>query len=138
MNEKSIAILKHLSSTSCNRILQCLEDGLEHPDDIAKKLDVVRQTVDWHLIRLSALGMIDRKAESSLSGRPRVVYSLNKGGLSLIQKIDGLTTVHFDKLMGDIEKRQQELDVELARGDISEAVYLEKMRKIGVEREILK
>lgn len=137
MDERSIAILKHLSSPSCNRVLQCLEEGLDHPDDIAKTLEVVRQTVDWHLIRLSALGIVDRKAVSSVHGRPKVIYGLSQKGQELIGKIEALTSKHFESLMEELEMRQKELDYRLARGEISEAVYLNNLKKLDDERALI-
>ncbi len=137
MKGKSAAVLRHLASPACNNVLGCLRDGMDHPDDISKKLDVVRQTVDWHLIKLSALGIVDREAVSSLSGRPRVIYKLTKDGEKLIKNIESMVGQHYTQLMKEFERQQSELDRQLARADISEEVYLEKVKKLEKERGIV-
>ena len=137
MKGKSAGVLRQLASPACNKILECLREGMDHPDDISKKLGVVRQTVDWHLIKLSALGIVDRKAVSSLSGRPRITYRLTEEGEALVRSIESLVDQHYIKFVNEFSQQQMELDRRLARAEISEEVYLEKMRKLEKERKIV-
>ena len=137
MAEKSTTIMSHLTSPSCNRILDCLNQGLEHPDEIARELDVVRQTVDWHLLKLSGLGIVDRVAESSLSGRPRIIYKLNPDGKELINAIDKLVSDHLQRMKRKYDSLQHDLDIKLARAEISEMVYVKRVRRLEKERQFL-
>ncbi|MEW5936567.1 MAG: winged helix-turn-helix transcriptional regulator [Candidatus Thermoplasmatota archaeon] len=137
MHAKSVAILGLLSSPTCDKVLACLRAGLDHPEEISKKLGVVRQTVDWHLLRLSALGIVERVAVSSLSGRPRVIYKLSPEGKEMTEALDSALTTHLQKVQQRFERQEHELDVMLANGEITEEVYNERMHRLSREREIV-
>jgi len=137
MRERSAAIMKHMSSNTCNRIIRSLIEGQDHPDDICKKLGVVRQTVDWHLVRLSALGIVERIPVSSLSGRPKIVYRLSEDGQKMMKIIDDAVQSHYLKVWKVYESAIKDLDHDLAKGNISEAVYISKIDKIEKEIKIL-
>ncbi|MCK4758121.1 MAG: hypothetical protein KAS67_06705 [Thermoplasmata archaeon] len=137
MKERSAAIMKNISSETCNKILQCLKEGLDHPDDICAKLGVVRQTVDWHLLRLSALGIVERIPISSLSGRPKIVYKLSPDGEKLINIIDDAVYSHYSKVKKEYDKAIDELDRKLATAKISEDVYKENIRRLEKDLKIL-
>ncbi len=129
--------MKHMSSDTCNKIIQSLMEGLDHPDDICRKLGVVRQTVDWHLVRLSALGIVERIPVSSLSGRPKIVYRLSEDGQTMMKIIDDAVQSHYLKTRKIYEKMANDLDRDLAGGKISEAVYIKNIDKIEKEIKIL-
>ena len=137
MRDRSAAIMKHMASDTCNKIIQSLTEGLDHPDDTCKKLGVVRQTVDWHLVRLSALGIVERVPISSLSGRPKIVYHLSENGMEMMRTIDDAVQSHYLKIKMRYEEEIKKLDHELATGSISEAVYIGKIDKIEKEIKIL-
>ena len=137
MRERSAAIMKHMASDTCIRIIQSMKEGMDHPDDICKKLGVVRQTVDWHLVRLSALGIVERIPVSSLSGRPKIVYRLSEDVQKMMGIIDDAVQSHYLKTRKMYEKAIKDLDHELASGKISEAVYIGKIDKIEKEIKIL-
>ncbi len=137
MRERSAAIMKHMSSDTCNKILQSLREGLDHPDDICKKLGVVRQTVDWHLLRLSALGIVERIPISSLSGRPKIIYRLSKDGENMIDTIDDAVFKHYSKISKRYHDEIKELDMKLALAQISENAYKEKIKKLEKDLGIL-
>ena len=137
MRERSATIMKHMASDTCNRIIQNLTEGLDHPDDICKKLGVVRQTVDWHLVRLSALGIVERIPVSSLSGRPKIVYRLSEDGQKMMKIIDDAVQSHYIKTRKVYERAIKDLDHDLASGKMSEAVYISKIDKIEKEIKIL-
>ncbi len=137
MRERSAAIMKHMSSETCNKILQSLREELDHPDDISKKLKVVRQTVDWHLLRLSALGIVDRIPISSLSGRPKIIYRLSKDGENMIDTIDDAVFKHYSKIKKAYQDDIKDLDMKLAMGQISEDAYKEKIKKTEKDLGIL-
>ena len=138
MRKRSAAIMRHLASESCSEIIECLKEGLDHPDDLAKKLKVVRQSVDWHLLKLTAFGIVERSAVSSATSRPRITYKLTPTGRDLIDRLDGTIDQHFSGIGQKFESLQQELDHHLARGEISEEVYKERTRRLKREMDFLK
>lgn len=129
--------MHHLSTPSCQRVLECLEEGLEHPDDISKAMNVVRQTVDWHLLKLSALGIVERIPITSISGRPKITYRLGQDGRQLINDIETLVEEHMSKLRQKYEAIHRELDIKLARGEISERAYKEGVRRLKKEMDFI-
>jgi len=137
MNERIKELMHHLSTTSCQRVLECLEEGLDHPDDISKTMGVVRQTVDWHLLKLSALGIVERVPVSSISGRPKITYRLSDDGKQLIGDIEELMKAHITKLGQRYEGARRELDIRLARGEISERAYKENLRRLKKEMDFI-
>ena len=133
MNKKSTDLMHHLSSSSCRKVLNCLREGLEHPDDISKAMGVVRQTVDWHLLKLRALDIVERVPVSSISGRPKITYRLSQDGEALIGNIEDLVEAHMEKLKEKFNKTHKELDMKLAMGDISERAYKESVKRLQKE-----
>jgi len=137
MNQKSTDLMHHLSSSSCRKVLNCLREGLEHPDDISKAMGVVRQTVDWHLLKLSALDIVERIPISSISGRPKISYRLSQDGETLIQKIEVLVEEHMIRLKEKFNNVNKELDMKLAKGEISERAYKENVKRLRKEMDFL-
>ena len=138
MKKRSAAIMRHLSSESCSEIIECLKDGLDHPDDLAKKLNVVRQSVDWHPLKLTAFGIVERSAVSSATSRPRITYRLTPAGRELVEHLDGTIERHFSDIGRKFESLQHELDLLLARGEISEEVYKERTKRLKREMDFIK
>lgn len=137
MKKRSADIIRHLASQSCNEVLECLRDGMDHPDDIAKKLGVVRQSVDFHLLKLSAFGIVERVAVSSVNARPKIVYKMTPHGRALIDSLDKMIERHYVEIERKFEDFQRELDVMLAKGQISEEVYNEKTKRLKKEMDFL-
>ncbi len=137
MSDKSTELMHHLSSSSCQKVLSCLREGLEHPDDISKAMGVVRQTVDWHLLKLSALDIVERIPVSSISGRPKITYRLSQDGENLIENIESLVDEHMKKLREKFNQTHKELDFRLARGDISERAYKDHVKRLKKEMNFL-
>ena len=137
MNQKSTELMHHLSSSSCRKVLNCLREGLEHPDDISKAMGVVRQTVDWHLLKLSALDIVERVPVSSISGRPKIIYRLSQDGEELIGNIERLVNTHMEKLREKFNKTHKDLDLKLAMGEISERAYKESVKRLKKELDFL-
>ena len=129
--------MHHLSSPSCQKILNCLREGLEHPDDISKAMGVVRQTVDWHLLKLSALDIVLRVPVSSISGRPKITYQLSRDDEILINNIERLVDDHMEKLREKYNMAHKQLDFRLARGDISERAYKDNVKRLKKEMSFI-
>jgi len=76
MESRNIRILQALASSTRDQIVKCLREGIDHPDDIAKEIGIIRQGVDKHLLELHALGIVDREAVFPPDGRPKIVYKM--------------------------------------------------------------
>lgn len=130
MESRNIKILQALASSTRDQIVKCLREGIEHPDDIAKEIGIIRQGVDKHLLELHALGIVDREAIFPPDGRPKIVYKMSGMGLELYGAIDKLIEDFYLRLKGRYERLKEDLDKRLIEGEISESVYLKQLEKL--------
>jgi predicted ArsR family transcriptional regulator len=94
--------------------------------------------VDWHLLKLTAFGVVERSAVSSATSRPRITYKLTATGRELIDLLDSTVDRHFRDIGKKFEALQHELDILLSHGEISEEVYKERTKRLKREMDFLK
>ena len=71
------------------RVIECLQEGMDHPDHMAKHLKITRQAVDPHLQILCDLGIVSkREGITEITGRPRVRYGITREGQKLLNDIE--------------------------------------------------
>src|SRR3972149_412901 len=90
VDDAVLACLEVLASESRQRILALLAKGVDHPEDLAKKLKLRRQGVDKQLMELYGWGFVDRSAIFPAGGRPRIVYRLSERGKDLMTRMAAL------------------------------------------------
>ncbi len=119
-----LACLEVLASESRQRILALVAKGVDHPEDLAKKLKLRRQGVDKQLMELYDWGFVDRSAMIPASGRPRIVYRLSGRGLDLIARLDALMLEYREGTAADYQQSVNVLENKLASGEVDEEAYL--------------
>ena len=124
MDDAVLACLEVLASESRQRILALLAKGVDHPEDLAKKLKLRRQGVDKQLMELYEWGFVDRSAMIPASGRPRIVYRLSGRGLDLIARLDALLLEYRQGTAADYQQSVNVLESKLASGEVDEEAYL--------------
>ena len=124
MDDAVLACLEVLASESRQRILALVAKGVDHPEDLAKKLKLRRQGVDKQLMELYDWGFVDRSAMIPASGRPRIVYRLSGRGLDLIARLDALMLEYREGTAADYQQSVNVLENKLASGEVDEEAYL--------------
>jgi len=124
VDDAVLACLEVLASESRQRILALVAKGVDHPEDLAKKLKLRRQGVDKQLMELYDWGFVDRSAMIPASGRPRIVYRLSGRGLDLIARLDALMLEYREGTAADYQQSVNVLENKLASGEVDEEAYL--------------
>ena len=119
-----LACLEVLASESRQRILALLAKGVDHPEDLAKKLKLRRQGVDKQLMELYEWGFVDRSAMIPASGRPRIVYRISGRGEELTARLDSLLAEYRDGMQTEYQESVRALEDKLASGELDEEAYL--------------
>ena len=130
MDETVFRLIKALSSDTRMKIISCIMDGMDHPDDIAKHLGLKRQSVDKHLLLLYELRLLDRSAIFPPGGRPRIVYSMSEAGKGLLSDVEEVGKRYGERLNTMYRSEKRVLDMALAEGEISEDVYLKNISSL--------
>lgn len=73
--DKAVEIMKALASKPRIQLLEFIQKGLTHPDEMARALDRGRQTIEQHLEVLRKAGIIE-KAPSTQQGKPTFRYTI--------------------------------------------------------------
>ncbi len=130
MDRKAFELLKALSSETRIKVIDALSGGLEHPEEIAERLGIKRQSVDKHLLILHELGIVERSAVFPPEGRPRIVYRLTGAGRELIRDFEEVSRKHRERLFSMYRSEKRVLDMALAEGELSEEAYLRKLGEL--------
>src|SRR3989449_3498121 len=69
-----LELIRIAGSETRRQILRLLQQGFDHPEDLAKKLKIRRTSVDKQLVELFAWGLVDRAAIFPPNGRPRILF----------------------------------------------------------------
>lgn len=78
MDPREIDVFKALGSESRLRILECIEEGVTNPGEIAKKLERPRSTIEKHLRVLLRAGLVEKVPDLNPKGNLRVIYRVNE------------------------------------------------------------
>ena len=130
MDEGELDLLEVVASPSRQRILALLEQGVDHPEDLARKLKLRRQGVDKQLLELHHWGLVDRSAILPADGRPRIVYRLSDRGREFLSRARGLVAEFREGVRADMQVRLDMLEDKLASGDLDEEGYLKKRKEV--------
>lgn len=130
MNEFTEDMLKLFSSSTRCRIIELLGEGWDHPEDLAKKLDMTRQAVDKHLLELHDWGLVERNAIFPSDGRPKIIYERTKQCKQLINTLEKVSKRYKETMISRAQMEMDQLDMKLAEGQISEEVYDKKIAEI--------
>lgn len=130
MKEFTEDLLKLFSSKTRCRIIDMLNSGYDHPDDIASDMDMTRQAVDKHLIELHDWGLVERNAIFPHDGRPKIIYELTRECKQLIKVFDRIADKYRNSMVNRAEKEMEQLDIKLVEGDIAEKIYEKKIKEI--------
>jgi predicted ArsR family transcriptional regulator len=125
-----LEIVRVCSSSTRLRILKLLQQGFDHPEDLAKKLKVRRQAVDKQITELFGWGLVDRSAVFPPTGRPRIVYQVTQRGKDLVDLLEKAAQDFRASFRGDYERELEDLDAKLAAGEVAQEMYFKKRGEI--------
>ena len=123
-------ILGLLSSPTRMEICELLGKGVDHPDELAKRLKLRRQSIDKHLLALHDAGIVDRSAFFPSDGRPKISYSLTSPAKLLLARLEETLRVFALTKVGEYRDSLLALDDDLAAGRLDEQVYEQKRRAL--------
>lgn len=123
-------LLQVIASPSRQRILSLLSKGVDHPEDLARRLELRRQSVDKQLLELYGWCLVDRSAVFPADGRPRIVYRLSSRGDEFLERIQELAGEYSDGNLDDYRRRLANLEDKLAAGDLDEGAYRKQRRTL--------
>ncbi len=130
MADDPLELLRIAASPTRVRILKLLQQGFDHPEDLAKKMKIRRQAVDKQLTELFYWGLVDRSAEFAPTGRPRIIYYVTKRGADLVGLLEKAATDFHAAFREDFERERADLEAKLAAGEIAEEMYFKKRNEI--------
>jgi len=125
-----LELIRIASSETRRQILRLLQQGFDHPEDLAKKLKIRRTSVDKQLAELFAWGLVDRAAVFPPTGRPRIVYQVTQRGKDLLDLLERVVREYSAAFRADFEKELEALEAKLAAGEIAEEMYFKRRKEI--------
>lgn len=123
-------LLRLFSSTTRCSILELMSKGYDHPEDLAKKLELTRQGIDKHLLELHDWGLVERNAIFPPDGRPKIVYELTGECRQLLDTLDKVGDSYRESMIYRAETAIEHLDSKLAEGELDEEIYERKIKEI--------
>jgi predicted ArsR family transcriptional regulator len=129
-------VLGLVSSPTRMEICELLQKGVDHPDELANRLKLRRQSIDKHLLALHKMGIVERSAVFPSDGRPRIVYQVSGPAKLLIGRIEESLRVYALTMANEYRECLLTLDDDLSAGRLDEQVY-EKRRK-SLEKQYAK
>ena len=88
--EKTIRVLKALSSKPRIQILECVQKGITNPAEIAKALRRDRSTVEQHLRVLLEAKIIEKVPSMSKEGQVFTQYNMRSNANEFLSRIHDL------------------------------------------------
>jgi predicted ArsR family transcriptional regulator len=125
-----LELVRIASSETRRQILRLLQQGFDHPEDLAKKLKVRRTSVDKQLAELFAWGFVDRAAVFPPTGRPRIVYQVTQRGKNLLDHLERVVKEYSASFKADFERELDALEAKLAAGEIAEEMYFKRRKDL--------
>ena len=133
MHSLETEILGLVSSPTRMQILDLLRKGVDHPDELAKRLKLRRQSVDKHLLALHRMGIVDRSAVFTSDRRPRIVYSVSSPASLLIARIEESLRLYAMTKANEYRESLLTLDDDLSAGRLDEQVYEQRRKSLKKE-----
>ena len=125
-----LELVRVASSETRRQILRLLQQGFDHPDDLAKKLKIRRTSVDKQLLELFQWGLVDRAAVFPPNGRPRIVYQVTQRGHDLLELLERVVTEYTATFRADYDRELETLEAKLAAGEIAEEMYFKRRKEL--------
>ncbi len=125
-----LELVRIASSETRRQILRLLQQGFDHPEDLAKKLKIRRTSVDKQLLELFQWGLVDRAAVFPPNGRPRIVYQVTQRGRDLLDLLERVVKEYTGTFRADYDRELETLEAKLAAGEIAEEMYFKKRKEL--------
>ncbi len=125
-----LELVRIASSETRRQILRLLQQGFDHPEDLAKKLKIRRTSVDKQLLELFQWGFVDRAAVFPPNGRPRIVYQVTQRGRDLLDLLERVVKEYTATFRADHDRELEALEAKLAAGEIAEEMYFKKRKEL--------
>ncbi len=125
-----LELVRIASSETRRQILRLLQEGFDHPEDLAKKLKIRRTSVDKQLLELFQWGLVDRAAIFPPNGRPRIVYQVTQRGHDLLDLLERVVKEYTGSFRADYDRELEALEAKLAAGEIAEEMYFKKRNEL--------
>ncbi len=125
-----LELVRIASSETRRQILRLLQQGFDHPEDIAKKLKIRRTSVDKQLAELFAWGFVDRAAVFPPAGRPKIVYQVTQRGKDLLDLLERVVKEYSASFKADFDRELEGLEAKLAAGEIAEEMYFKRRKEL--------
>ena len=125
-----LELVRIASSETRRQILRLLQQGFDHPEDLAKKLKIRRTSVDKQLLELFQWGLVDRAAVFPPNGRPRIVYQVTQRGRDLLELLERVVHEYTATFRADYDRELETLEAKLAAGEIAEEMYFKKRKEL--------
>lgn len=125
-----LELIRIAASETRRQILRLLQQGFDHPEDLAKKLKIRRTSVDKQLAELFAWGLVDRAAIFPPNGRPRIVYQVTRRGKDLLDLLERVVREYTASFKTDFERELEALETRLAAGEIAEEMYFKRRKEL--------
>lgn len=130
MDEDDLALLEVVASPSRRRVLALLSKGIDHPEELAKKLKLRRQGIDKHLMHLYEWGLVDRSAILPVGGRPRIVYRVSERGRDFLSRAHAIVNEYRETVRSDYQASLGALEDKLAAGDLEESAFVKRKQEL--------
>ncbi len=125
-----LELVRIAASETRRQILVLLQQGFDHPEDLAKKLKIRRTSVDKQLLELFQWGFVDRAAVFPPNGRPRIVYQVTQRGRDLLELLERVVKEYTATFRADYDRELETLEAKLAAGEIAEEMYFKKRKEL--------
>lgn len=125
-----LELVRVASSETRRQILRLLQQGFDHPEDLAKKLKIRRTSVDKQLLELFEWGLVDRAAVFPPNGRPRIVYQVTQRGKDLLELLERVVKEYSASFRADYDRELETLEAKLAAGEIAEEMYFKRRKEV--------
>ncbi len=125
-----LELVRIASSETRRQILRLLQQGFDHPEDLAKKLSVRRTSVDKQLLELFEWGFVDRAAVFPPNGRPRIVYQVTQRGKDLLDLLERVVHEYRTSFRAGYDREMETLEAKLASGEVAEEMYFKKRKEL--------
>lgn len=125
-----LGLVRVASSETRRQILHLLQQGFDHPEDLAKKLKIRRTSVDKQLLEMFSWGLVDRAAVFPPNGRPRIVYQVTQRGKDLLEILERVVKEYSASFRADYQRQLEVLEDKLASGEIAEEMYFKRRKEL--------
>lgn len=89
--ERTERILKALASKSRLQILECIQNGISNPGEIARRLRRHRSTIEKHLRVLLAANIVEKVPSLSKGGQLTIRYNIREKANELLVRIQDVS-----------------------------------------------